>query len=103
MAATSTACPDGKLGPLVGTSAPRRIACGWLVPGRWRAGRWVVIRAADQALRHQLQARGEDHADRDRKLSCRQRDREAGDRADRQVAELHDRPEGDEQPAAAGR
>ena len=38
-AATRITWPDGKLGPDVGTSAPRRIAPGSLVPGRWRTRR----------------------------------------------------------------
>ena len=48
---------------------------------------------ADDALGHQLEHHRQHHADGDGEVAVDDRDRQAGDRADHQVAELHRQPQ----------
>ena len=92
-AATSTTWPDGKLGPEVGTSSPRRTAPGWLVPGSLADVEVGVHPPPQQPLRHQLQDRGQHHRQGEEPVAVDQGHRQADEGPDDQVAQLHRGPQ----------
>ena len=92
-AATRMTCPDGKLGPDDGHVATAQHRADLAGAGPLTDREVVGHLLADDPLDDELEPIAEHHADGDGEVTVDERDDEAGDRADDEVAELHRQPE----------